>query len=521
MGTVKPQRALRTAGDVTPFRATGRSVADRAAGMPAPLRRPHATERWRRMFSGIGMRIFLSYVALLAVSTTVSVVFIRQILLVRLDEQIAEHLEQEQQEFRRLVGGTDPGSGRPFGTDFQAIFDVYFDRNIPSEGEEILAILDGELYLARRAHDAVPLANQLDVIARWGRLTSSDAGEVQTEGGIARFLAVPLLVDGVPRATFVVANFPQFERAEIDAAVRVAVAVSAVVLLVAVLLAWTATGRIVGPLRILTATSRSITETDLSQRILVRGGDEVAQLATTFNEMLDRLEDAFATQRRFVDDAGHELRTPITIIRGHLELLEDDPDQRHETIALVVDELDRMNRIVNDLLALAKAEQPDFLDLEPVDVESLTHEVEAKASALAPRQWELESVGRGRVVADRQRVTQAMIQLAHNAVTHAEQGQLIALGSIVADGEARFWVRDTGPGVPFEDQERIFQRFARAEAAGRSSGGAGLGLAIVRAIAEAHHGRVELHSRPGAGATFTIVIPIDQPVPPESLEGVP
>jgi signal transduction histidine kinase len=480
-----------------------------ASGEPGP---------WRRVFSGIATRIFLSYVLLLALSTAASVLFIRQILLVRLDEEIAEGLEQEQQEFRRLVGGLDPRTGEPFGTDFRAIFDVYFDRNVLNEGEEIIAILDGELYLARRDHDAFPLEERSDLIARWAALTDSQAGEIQTEQGIARYLAVPLLRDGVPRGVFVVANFPQFEQAEINAAVRVAVVVSGGVLVVALLLAWTATGRIVGPLRVLTATSRSISETDFSRRIPVHGRDEVAQLATTFNDMLDRLEQAFETQQRFVDDAGHELRTPITIIRGHLELLEADPDQRRETIELLMDELDRMNRIVNDLLVLARAEQPDFLDLEAVDVEPLTHEILAKASALASRRWELERVGRGRVVADRQRITQAVIQLAHNAVNHTQEGEAIAVGSIVADGQARFWVRDTGPGVPYEEQQQIFHRFARGRATARSSQGAGLGLAIVRAIAEAHRGSVELRSRPGAGATFTVLIPTEQQVS-EELSG--
>ena len=108
-------------------------------------------------------------------------------------------------------------------------------------------------------------------------------------------------------------------------------------------------------------TARSISETDLTRRIPVSGRDEIAELARTFNAMLDRLEAAFATQRAFVSDASHELRTPITIVRGHLELLGDDPQERRETIALVTDELDRMSRFVDDLLLLAKAERDDFL----------------------------------------------------------------------------------------------------------------------------------------------------------------
>lgn len=244
----------------------------------------------------------------------------------------------------------------------------------------------------------------------------------------------------------------------------------------------------------------------------MRGNDEVAQLAARFNDMLDRLEAAFETQRHLVDDAGHELRTPITIVRGHRELLGEDPDERRETMALVVDELDRMGRLVNDLLLLANSEQPDFLELETVDVGRLTAELARKSETLAERDWELESSGRGIIVADRQRLTQAMMQLAHNAVGHTSTEDRIALGSSVAGGEARLWVRDSGPGIALEEQERIFDRFARSSR-GRRTGGAGLGLAIVKAIIEAHHGRVELTSRLGAGATFVLVLPTDQPEP--------
>jgi signal transduction histidine kinase len=225
--------------------------------------------------------------------------------------------------------------------------------------------------------------------------------------------------------------------------------------------------------------------------------------------MLDRLESAFATQRRFLDDAGHELRTPITIVRGHLELMSQDPDERRETLALVMDELDRMSRLVEDVLTLAKAERPDFLDLETVDVETLSREVFAKAVALAERDWRLGTVGRGMIVADRQRLTQALVQLAQNAVQHTDGGAVIAISSTVSEGAARFSVRDTGPGVPPEDRERIFDRFGRG--AGPRREGAGLGLAIVRAIAEAHGGTVELDSRLGRGAALTVVVPVDPP----------
>src|SRR5699024_955932 len=132
--------------------------------------------------------------------------------------------------------------------------------------------------------------------------------------------------------------------------------------------------------------------------------------------------------QRFVDDAGHELRTPITVIRGHLELMDDDPDSRAATMRLVTGELDRMSRIVTDLLALAKADRPDFLrPVEGVDVSLLTVALEAKISALADRRWRVDQIAEGEARLDSQRITQAVLQLAQNAVQHTGEGDAITL----------------------------------------------------------------------------------------------
>jgi len=461
---------------------------------------------------GLRTRVLAAFIGLLAFATLASVLVTRQVLLIRLDQRIHAELVQESAELRQLAtrGGDPERGGRPFGSDVERIFTVYLQRNVPSRHEALITFADGKPF--RRSAQVVPYRLDQDpqLVARWGGVREPDRGQVQTPAGPVEYLAVPLQGDGKTAGVFVAAIFRDREQAETDAAVRGAGAVGLAVLLLGSLLAWRLADRIAGPVAALTRTARSISETDLTQRIPVRGRDEVAQLAATFNNMVERLERAFASQRQFIDDAGHELRTPITIIRGHLELLEDDPAERRETLALVVDELDRMGRIVGDLLLLAKREQPDFLDLATVEVGTLTDELHAKATGLAPREWVLESRGRGVIVADRQRLTQAIVQLAQNAVRYSDDHQQIVLGSIVADGEARFWVGDHGPGIPLEEQGRVFERFRRGSGPHRSEA-AGLGLAIVKAIAEAHHGRVELASRPGAGSTFAIVVPVDQP----------
>jgi two-component system OmpR family sensor kinase len=326
------------------------------------------------------------------------------------------------------------------------------------------------------------------------------------------YLAVPLVGDGAPRGVFVAAIFRDRESGEVSDALRVAAGVGLGMLLIGSLLAWLLADRVLRPVKTVTETARSISGGDLSRRIPVSGHDEIAVLAQTFNDMLARLETAFRAQQRFVDDAGHELRTPLTIVRGHLELVGDDPDDRRETLALVLDELERMSRIVDDLLTLAKWEQPDFLATAPMEVGPLVDDVLAKASALGQRDWRLDAFADATIVADRQRITQALMQLAQNAVQHTDEGDEIGLGAYAGDGKARLWVRDTGPGIPFEEQPHVFERFYRAGEERRSEG-AGLGLSIVQAIAQAHGGRVELTSVPGSGATFTIVLPLSGPGP--------
>lgn len=463
----------------------------------------------RRALASLRLRLVLGYVALLALALIASGATVRTVLLQRVDAHIDSELVQEVEELRALADGRDPVTGEPFGDRVDRVVEVFLSRNIPSANETMLAIIDGEPFL--RSYRTPPLRLDLvpELVDQWSAVVTPERGQVSTEVGPVDYLAVPLRVDGTTRGVFVVAIFTALERADVAEITRIVVTVGLVALLAASGLAFAFAGRVLQPVRQLTSTARRITDTDLTRRIDVRGHDELAELATTFNGMLDRLEEAFAGQRAFLDDAGHELRTPITIIRGHLELLGDDPAERQEVVALVLDELDRMHRMVEDLLLLAKAQRPDFLRAEVVDVRGLADEVFAKAQGLAPRAWRFEAIGHGRIVADRQRLTQALVALAANAAAYTDPDVEIAIGSAVTDGHARLWVRDEGAGIPLDEQERIFDRFARGAHGRRSREGSGLGLALVRAVAEAHGGRVELRSRPGAGAMFTIVVPAD------------
>lgn len=480
------------------------------AGEPTPQRR-----RWRPALS-LRLRMLGWALLMLAIATLASVLVIRQVLLNQLDEQITKDLEQEVSEFRRLADGVDPTTGEPFGGDLAAIADTYLERNEPQQDEAVLVFVDGEFY---GTSSAAPydLASDPALVAAWTSVTSSSYGETaDTPAGPARWLVVPVVIDGQERGHVVVAQFPADQRADLERAVRIMLTACLLVIAVVGAGGYLAMGRALRPLRAVTETARTIQETDLSRRIEVTGSDEVAKLARTFNAMVERLERAFAYQQQFLRMVGHELRTPITIVRGHLEVMGDDPDERRETVALVTDELDRMGRMVNDLLVLARAEQPDFLQLGSVDVAAMMPDLYAKASALGPRDWQLSPVPEVTVTADRQRLEQAMMQLAQNAVQFTDPGDRIRLSAEVADGSLRLSVSDTGVGIEEADQQRIFEWFGRVGAGRARVEGVGLGLAIVSAIATAHRGRVTVASAPGVGSTFTLELPLDQPAVRES-----
>jgi signal transduction histidine kinase len=511
--TPPPQETLEKAEAAEPTAAE-----ERAREEDARSTAPEATGPVRiRRFSSLRARVLLWFIGLLAVATVASVLVARAVLLGQLDERIDAELVQEAEELRSLATGNDPETGEPFRGSVRRIFEVFIERNIPLENEALLTFVGGRPFV--HSGDAVPyrLDQDPELVARWSGLQRTERRRIDTPAGKVDYLALPLQSADQTRGVFVVAIFREPEQDEFRPAIIAVGAVGLVILLVGSLLAWRLAEGILRPVRMVTGTAREISESDLGRRIPVEGTDEIARLTSTFNEMLHRLQTAFDTQRRFIDDAGHELRTPITIVRGHLELLEDDPEERRKTLDVVLDELDRMGRIVNDLLLLAKSEEPGFLAREPVDLSALMEELERKVGALAPRDWRHESRDSGIVVADRQRLTQAVLQLADNAVKHTKEGGVITLGSSMGLEEARIWIRDSGPGIPPADRERVFERFARG-AGPRRSDGAGLGLAIVRAIAEAHHGRVEVQSRPGEGAMFTIVVPTR---PPEGTTEAP
>lgn len=223
-------------------------------------------------------------------------------------------------------------------------------------------------------------------------------------------------------------------------------------------------------------------------------------------ELADQRASLLKRQQRFLHDASHELRTPVTIARGHLEMIGSDGAAWPE-VAVALDELNRMERIVQRLLRLAASDQPDFVIPEPLDIEPFLEDVFLRWAEVAPRAWRLGPLAPGMLQADAEALREALDALLENAVKYSELHAEIELSSRARCGTLIVDVRDTGRGIAEDAVARIFERFARADA-GRSrvDGGVGLGLAIVDAIAKAHGGNVEVLTSSG-GSTFSLVIP--------------
>jgi signal transduction histidine kinase len=294
----------------------------------------------------------------------------------------------------------------------------------------------------------------------------------------------------------------------------------ALLFLASLVVGWFVAGIVLAPINRISNVARQIQATDLSRRIGLEGpNDEMRDLADTFDGMLDRLETAFEGQRRFIQDASHELRNPLAVIRTNIDVALADPDadveELRRTATVVARTASRMSQLVEDLVAYARHGLPDQ-EWEAVDLAVVARETvdefeapaEARGITLVPHVAPEVSI-RG----DRNALKQALANLVSNAVRLAPAATTVTVAAGEHDGWAFLSVADEGPGIPVDQHDLVFERFWRAPGQPESADGerrTGLGLAIVREIVESHSGRVALASTDGEGTTFVLWLPIEE-----------
>lgn len=441
-------------------------------------------------------------------------------------------LRQEYNEFREASDEAMNGPGGANITTVEALLRATIKATYPDENEAVLGLVNGKLELHPNKQSDLQTAVQGDpeVIAMAAQVRPGEPIDFQhlssDRNPNLEFISITAQMPGSDDiGHYVAAVDVDTAFVPLNNTYRTYALVCVAALILVGLVGFVVSGKLLAPLRTLRQTAQEIGEGNLTGRIpedQLTSGDEIADLGHTMNAMLDRLSTSFDEQRNLLDDAGHELRTPITIVQGHLELLDQrNPTEVAETVDLSLDELARMRRIVEDLMILAKSRRPDFVRPGPVDVDDLLGSVLDKVKPLADRRWRIDRTVHAVIELDEQRITQALVQLVSNAVRHSADGSVIAFGAeVVPDPDhptahrLRLTVRDEGTGIAPEDHQRIFERFARSgpahehdHASGHAEG-SGLGLAIVNAIATAHRGQVLLYSRPGRGSTFTLDLPV-------------
>ncbi|HEX7265535.1 MAG TPA: HAMP domain-containing sensor histidine kinase [Candidatus Dormibacteraeota bacterium] len=282
-------------------------------------------------------------------------------------------------------------------------------------------------------------------------------------------------------------------------------------LLAALAASWLVAGRALKPLKDVAGAADEIGRArDFGRRLPDRRSrDEVALLSTSFNRMLEQLQDSFESQRRFVADASHELRTPLTTIQGNAGLLAHGPPiaepVRRAAAADIAEESERMGRLVDRLLTLARADSGLRLELTPVDLRAVVVDVSRQAAAVHPERTITVNAGDANVAGNDDALRQLLWILLDNALRHSRS--LISLDLNIDGDWARLAVGDDGPGIAIEERERVFERFYRADAA-RTGQGAGLGLSIARWITEQHGGRIIADRSSSGGAGLYVDLPL-------------
>lgn len=392
-------------------------------------------------------------------------------------------------------------------------------RLVPPVNEAVLGLVDYAPAFTPSSEQAFQIQDDSALVKRLvveASATNVVVGTAKSSFGTLRYVIVPVNVQGDDQlGLYIAAINLDTVLADVAQSFQGFLTVGLLALVLIGLVAWFVAGRLLRPIRLLRDAAAANSASDLSARIPVTGNDDISELTITINGMFERLESSFASQRRLVDDVRHELKTPITIVRGNLELLDSADRADVDAVrSIALDELGRMSEMVSELSLLAESRTPNFVELAPMDVGDFTAAVGIKVRALDPaRAWPVVVGSTGVSMLDGGRLTQAWLQLADNAAKYATKNTPISIGSDIGmDGGVEWlylWVRDSGPGIPVHAHARIFERFGRLES-NRGAAGSGLGLAIVLAIAEAHEGTVLLSSDLGRGSTFTIRVPMNR-----------
>jgi two-component system OmpR family sensor kinase len=446
-------------------------------------------------------RLTLWYTAVLAVVLTLFGAAVYFILMFSMTRQVDATLDQTADDIRRAFQQDVRGITLP-PLVLSLTSNVYVQV-----WDENGALAATNLAMMKQAFDPLNLGTESQVYST-----------VNVEGTALRVLTYPLVTSADNRLVghLQLATSMETVTAAAQALLIVLVGGGLLAIAVAALVGYSTAWAALQPIDQVTETALQITRADdLSRRIpwSLPTSDEVGRLVTAINETLERLENLFEAQRRFMADVSHELRTPLTAIRGNVDLMVRSHEADPESLAAITSEVDRLTRMVQDLMVLSQAESGKLsLSMQEVELDTLLLEVFKQAKVLAQDRVEvrLGQEDQARVRGDRDRLKQVLLNLVGNALEHTPAGGDVTLGLACVGDMARVTVSDTGTGIPKEELPHIFERFYRVDRSRRrtAQGGAGLGLSIAYWITRNHGGQIEVASEEGKGSTFSVWLPL-------------
>jgi two-component system OmpR family sensor kinase len=451
------------------------------------------------------LRLTLIFTALLSGIVILLSIVIYSLVSVVMTNQIDDILEQNAGGLVGMLQGDSSGEMEFTAENVYSLNTVYYQ--IWSE--------DG--LLLYNSENTAGFSDAMDVQAMAG--VKNTFSNVEIQGTKYRVLSVPLLIDGEESGWLQVGVTITELRSTQHMLLIVFGASAAFLILIAGVVDWLITGQILEPLEMMAKITSRITSTDdLSQRIPVNitQNDEISELILTFNKTLVRLERLFNAQRRFLADVSHELRTPLTVIKGNIGLMRMMNEFDEGSLNSVESEVDRLTRLVGDLLLMAQAETGKLpLMLKSVEMDDLLFDVFEQMKVLSGGRHDIrvESIEPAVVTGDRDRLKQVLLNLGSNAIKFSPDNGKITLALSVKDNWIRIDVRDQGPGIPAREQSRIFERFYRGDKSRTRSSkevGFGLGLPIAYWIVISHGGRLDVESNVGEGTVFSVWLPVSQ-----------
>lgn len=463
----------------------------------------------------VGWIVLTTAVALLAVTATM-----RSIMSAQIAESANVGIAQEIQEFRTFAAeAVDPATAQPFSS-MRSLMERYLARQQPMAGEAIVARAGGKVLTTQNTADqAGDLLAEDPVLL--GRILASKetSGVAQSSHGTVRWAKAVAHDAGGQRGAghqgqLVVAHYIAGAQEKVDQQAVLLFSIAAGGLALTAGIAWLVSRQIMRPIHTMSETAASITANDLSARVPVHGRDDLAQLAQTFNSMLDRVEVAHLAQRHFIAEAREHLNEPqreLALALSELNREGLSAQRRQSEITKAQRLIDQMGQTLLDLEILAQSSNPDFVRSSLVAVGEVTADVASAAArpgAYPNRAFRIEQSARAQAWLDPIRVSEAMHQLIHNAVTHTQAAQSIRIGSSIEGDQVSFWVGNDGPALDPKQAKAMFETYRTAPTNEDRTSGMGLGLAVVKAVAQAHGGTAWVESGEESGTRFGFSLPV-------------